>query len=185
MKCAAIPTLKSLRLVSPDPATAEKVLLVSTADWVDVLTAIPTFILNSRCTLKRFSFIMNGSHNPSHPAMTTQPSMSETLTEAFHYMLSLEGLQIIEAVSGPRLLTEDVLRSLSRQALPHLRSMELVWAKDDHPNAAVLKTMISSRLKETRLSSIRVGRRKGQNFQPKVLDFLRDLRKRGMNVKYW
>ncbi|KAF9027045.1 hypothetical protein BDZ89DRAFT_1161014 [Hymenopellis radicata] len=169
LELAYIPSLKVLTIVARDPADTDG--CENERSWSNLLEAVPTFLNNSTCVLESFNLTMHG-----------------TLVQALQAMPKLQSLTVIEATSGPPLLTELIPEMTGHSLIPQLEALELVWAEDRHPDDSLM-TMLSSRVGDGEgtlgLSSVVLGRRNGGEFMPTVIAHLQELRKSGVRASLW
>ncbi|KAF9027047.1 hypothetical protein BDZ89DRAFT_1067220 [Hymenopellis radicata] len=168
LELASIPGLKALTIVAPDPADTDG--REKEQSWANVLEAVPKLLETSKCTLESFNLTMHGRYRAQHVCLAAP--MAQTLVQALQAMPKLQSLTVIEAISGPPLLTE-LIPGMTDHCHPH----------------DSLMAMLSSRVGDgggtLGLSSVVLGRRNGCEFMPAVLDHLRELRKSGVRASLW
>ncbi|KAF9032108.1 hypothetical protein BDZ89DRAFT_1063491 [Hymenopellis radicata] len=183
LESASIPGLKALTLVARDPADTDGRRCSISQRWCNLLEAVPKLLENSKCSLESFNLTMHGRYRAQHVCLAAP--MAQSLVHALQAMSKLQSLTIIEAISGPPLLTELIPEMTDRSLIPQLAALELVWAEDRHPDDSLM-AMLSSRVGDGEgLSSVVLGRRNGGEFMPTVLDNLQELRKSGVRAGLW
>ncbi|KAF9032129.1 hypothetical protein BDZ89DRAFT_1158604 [Hymenopellis radicata] len=183
LELAYIPSLKALTIVPRDPDTDGR---ENERARSNLLETLPTFLNNSKCALESFNLTMHGRYRAQHVCLAAP--MAQTLVQALQAMPKLQSLTVIEATSGPPLLTELIPEMTGRSLIPQLEALELVWAEDRHPDDSLM-TMLSSRVGDGEgtlgLSSVVLGRRNGGEFMPTVIAHLQELRKSGVRASLW
>ncbi|KAF9027049.1 hypothetical protein BDZ89DRAFT_1039741 [Hymenopellis radicata] len=176
--------LKRAVSVAPDPADTDG--REKEQSWANVLEAVPKLLETSKCTLESFNLTMHGRYRAQHVCLAAP--MAKTLVRALQAMSRLQSLTVIEALSGPPLITELISEMTGRSLIPQLEALELVWAEDRHSDDSLM-TMLLSRVGDgegtSGLSSVVLGRRNRGEFMPAVIAHLQELRKSGVRASLW
>ena len=141
---------------------------------------LPGFVQASKHGLKSLRIVLSRKCGFGEEALDTK--LDSDLLATLAYTPDLKTLQVVESVSGSRILTKELFEGILRDGLvPNLRHLELVWSPS---HAMPEDSLLEMLTRKAGLESAVLGVREGGDVSKGVREFMKQ-GSNGLRATLW